>query len=135
MTTDPSTPSEFTPRTWAIGQVCEHDTLGRKCDICLRDDEIAFLRADLAAIKSANDRTHHACVDAAKSYPGIHGESFSPTEAIAWYEEQLARKDKVIAVLKESRRAWMEWDGGSTRGSLNAATQSDAALRELGVDI
>ncbi len=48
---------------------------------------------------------------------------------------ELARKDAVIAAALASRKAWMEWDGGSTKGSLHAATQSDAALRGMGVEL
>lgn len=32
-------------RTWKIGEICEHGSLGRKCEICQRDDEIKELRA------------------------------------------------------------------------------------------
>lgn len=53
------------------------------------DAEIARLRAKLDAAKKTLARNHRDCEEAAKSYPGIHGESFSVVEALAWYESQL----------------------------------------------
>lgn len=31
-------------RQWKLGEVCEHDSLGRKCEICERDETIKTLR-------------------------------------------------------------------------------------------
>lgn len=35
-------------RDWKLGEECTHGRLGRKCDVCARDDEIAELRVRLA---------------------------------------------------------------------------------------
>ena len=117
----------------------------------VKETEIAALRAELAAMKSTNRRIHNSCVDAANSYPGIHGESFSPTEAIAWYEEQLARKDAVIAAADEanviltkrlaaaleSRKAWkkMHHAQDNWHHVHPEAIAADAALLALGVEL
>jgi hypothetical protein len=67
------------------------------CD-ALHEGEHAFdpvakakaLVATVAATKKRADEQHHEHVDICKSYPGIHGESFSVTEALHWYESTVA---------------------------------------------
>lgn len=49
----------MTRRDWKLGEVCEHGSLGRKCDRCDRDEDIAELREDrtllLAVLKAARE--------------------------------------------------------------------------------
>ena len=36
-----------------LGEVCEHGSLARSCEICERDQELAALRARVAALEAA----------------------------------------------------------------------------------
>lgn len=72
--------------------------------------------AEIKALMQIINRNHNAYVEAAKSYPGIHGESFSATEAIVWYEKQIAtakaeierltRELGLVAHKKDQAEAW-----------------------------
>jgi hypothetical protein len=42
-------------RTWKLGEICEHDTLGRKCEICERDDDIQELACSAREVLKAID--------------------------------------------------------------------------------
>lgn len=39
-------------RTWKLGEICVHDTLGRKCELCAAEDDIADLRARIARLQA-----------------------------------------------------------------------------------
>lgn len=65
---------------------------------------IVQLETELAEARSLMNRNYNAMVDAATSYPGIHGESFSEVEAIGWYEDQLSAYKEAVRVLAEPCR-------------------------------
>jgi hypothetical protein len=67
-------------------------------DITTERDILADRVAELEATMTS---WHRDCENAAKSYPGIPGESFSATEAVAWYENQLAAERATLAACKK----------------------------------
>lgn len=43
--------SEYIPPTYALGQVCEHEGLARKCDICALTHELEWAKGEIERLK------------------------------------------------------------------------------------
>jgi len=48
--------TEYTPRVWSLGEVCEHGSLGRSCPVCEAQHELEWTRAELAACEAEVER-------------------------------------------------------------------------------
>jgi hypothetical protein len=39
--------TEYTPRVWSLGEVCRHGSLGRQCETCQAQHELAWALAEI----------------------------------------------------------------------------------------
>jgi hypothetical protein len=55
--------TEYTPRTWQLGEVCQHGSLGRQCETCQAQHELAWAQGQLAACEAERDQLRTAYHD------------------------------------------------------------------------
>ena len=95
-------------REWKHGEVCSHGSLGRKCEICWRDDEIAALRA-----RAEKAEAEAAEWKAASAINGSNMAGYQTRSIVA--EERLvkaeARAERLAAEVIAWRRAAAIFDG------------------------
>jgi hypothetical protein len=47
--------SEYQPRVWSLGEVCQHGSLGRQCETCQAQHELAWAQGQLTACEAERD--------------------------------------------------------------------------------